>query len=84
MTVAGDQAVRGNWFDRRFTDNRLWMLICMVFLLGGAMWIFSGLGLLITKTPIARRRAKIVFTVSCVYLALLGTLIIVLVKYSNP
>src|SRR4051794_7885381 len=71
-----------NWFDQQFTQIGWPMLLALVLLFSVLMWIFSGLALLMTRTPVARRKATIVFVLCCGYLIFAGIMIYVL--KNNP
>jgi len=78
---SGGQARPMNWFDQQFSQIGWPMLIALMVLFTILMWIFSGVGVLATRDPIAHGRAKIVFVVSTGYIACCGVVVYMLVHH---
>lgn len=70
-----------NWFDQQFSQIGWPMLIMLTILFTILMMIFSGIGVLATRNPIAHHRAKIIFIISTTYVACCGVLVFVLVRH---
>lgn len=62
--------IQTNWF----------MLIALTLLFFVLMWIFSGIGLLVGKHPVARKKAKILFIICTIYAVFAGVMIYVLAQ----
>jgi hypothetical protein len=76
-----EQAGRMNWFDQQFSQIGWPMLIALMVLFSVLMWIFSGVGLMMTRNAVAHRRAKIIFIVCTVYVACCGVAIFITVRH---
>ena len=57
------------------------MLIALMVLFSVLMWIFSGVGFMMTRNPIAHRRAKVIFIICTVYIACCSIVIFVLARH---
>jgi hypothetical protein len=82
-TAPNDQANGMNWFDQQFSQIGWPMLIALVFLFSVLMWIFSGLGLMMTRNAVAHRKAKIVFIICTVYIVCCGVVIFVFAHHPD-
>ena len=76
-----EQSAQLGWFDQQFKQIGWPMLIALMVLFTVPMWIFSGVGVLSTKNPVAHRKAKVIFIVSTIYAACCGVAIFVLVRH---
>ena len=72
---------RMNWFDQQFSQIGRPMLILLTILFAVLMWIFSGIGVLATRDPVAHRKAKVIFIVITVYIAICAVGIYILVHH---
>ena len=72
-----------NWLEQQFHDTGWPMLIMLTVLFFVLMWVFSGIGVLVSRNPVARRKTRILFTVCSIYLALTAAAIWVIV-HSPP
>ena len=71
---------RVGWVDQQLIQTNWFMLIALTALFFGLMWIFSGIGLLVGRHPVARKKAKILFTICTIYALFAGVMIYVLVQ----
>jgi hypothetical protein len=76
-----EQSGRMGWFDQQFSQIGWPMLIALMVLFTVLMWIFSGVGTMLTRNPIAHRRARLIFIISTVYIAGCGVVIFLLVRH---
>lgn len=66
-TAVGEKLPNG-WIDRQFYQTSWLMLFALTALFSVLMWIFSGAAILMAENEIARKKAKVIFAVCCVYL----------------
>ena len=74
-----EQSKNMGWFDQQFTEIGWPMLVALSVLLTALMWIFSGLGFLLTRNPVAHRKARIIFIICTVIIV--GAVVLVLSQH---
>ena len=68
-SLPSEKTERMGWFDQQFTQTSWPMLIALMILFTVLMWIFSGIGWMVTRDPVAHRKAKIAFVMSTLLIA---------------